>query len=89
MASFAFDDVLALLPEIAVPALVVTGTNDRITRPDAGLTIRRALSSAESFELSPAGHMSLWEQHETFGNVVGDFAERAFAAHEQRVAAAV
>ena len=59
-------DETATLPTIPVPALVVAGDRDRLTRPQASVTLQAAIPDAELTLLTPAGHLGLLEQHTAF-----------------------
>lgn len=57
---FTIGDRMVSLADIAVPTMVVVGTRDEIANPPAVRAIRRAVPSADIFELTvDAGHMGL------------------------------
>jgi non-heme chloroperoxidase len=67
-------DVERRLREIAVPALVVTGTADLLTTPRDARRLARGLGDAR-LELVPgAGHMLMLERAERFGALLSGFA---------------
>ena len=70
------------LPSLEVPTLVVTGTRDHVTVPEAGETIAEELPKAEILELDPARHMGYMEWHEPFVTAVHRFIEEATSARE-------
>jgi pimeloyl-ACP methyl ester carboxylesterase len=65
LAMLAFDE-RQTLPQIHVPALVVSARHDRLTRSDASDTIAHLLPNAIEVTLSPAGHLGHWEEHSEF-----------------------
>jgi len=58
------DDVSPRLPEIAVPALVLCGAEDRALPPNRSRRIAEGLPSAKYVEIVDAGHLSTLEQPE-------------------------
>lgn len=54
-------DQTDFLPHIAIPSLVIVGTRDIITPPDAARTIQSGIPGAKLVEISGAGHMSPME----------------------------
>lgn len=58
------DDLLARLPHIRVPALVLVGTEDRSLPPERSRVLARGLPNAQLMEIEAAGHLSNLEQPE-------------------------
>ncbi|HUQ68023.1 MAG TPA: alpha/beta hydrolase [Planctomycetaceae bacterium] len=65
LAMLGFDE-RATLPQVHVPALVVSGQHDRLTEPRASHTLTQLLPNAVEVSLSPAGHLGHWEQNGPF-----------------------
>ncbi len=68
-------DMWDVLGEIRVPAIVISGTNDRITVPSASEHLAAELPKAELVMLKGAGHMSMLERHEEFNTILASFFE--------------
>ncbi|HUQ68014.1 MAG TPA: alpha/beta hydrolase, partial [Planctomycetaceae bacterium] len=66
-------DERATLPQVHVPALVVSGQNDRLTKPQASHMLARLLPNAVEVSLSPAGHLGHWEQNGPFEAALTSF----------------
>jgi pimeloyl-ACP methyl ester carboxylesterase len=66
-------DVSECLDEVTVPALVVTGTHDRITVPKASDFLAENLPKAELKVLQGSGHMSMLERHKEFNETLEAF----------------
>jgi pimeloyl-ACP methyl ester carboxylesterase len=66
-------DVGDKLAGITVPALVVGGTHDRLTIPDASEYLAANLPKAELKLFDRCGHMSMLERHREFNSVVTNF----------------
>lgn len=75
LACFAFD-CRALLPNINVPTLVITGTGDGNTPPDIQRAMARRLPQAELVLIENCGHLSLLECHSEVNAHLRDFARR-------------
>lgn len=73
LAMTAFDEQ-ATLPHVTVPALVIVGANDRLTKPEAGQFLAKQLPTARLIALQPAGHFGHWEQADTFHEALLEFA---------------
>ena len=67
-------DVERHLGEIAVPALVVTGTADLFTTPRDGRRLARGLADARLELLPGTGHMVMLERAERLGALLSGFA---------------
>ncbi len=55
-------DIVADLPRIAAPALVVSGTQDEALPPGHGRRLAEGLAGASFVELNPAAHLPTYEQ---------------------------
>jgi pimeloyl-ACP methyl ester carboxylesterase len=66
-------DVRAFLSEVTIPALVVSGTHDRLTLPEASLYLSQHLPDAELHLLDGCGHMTMLERHREFNAMLEDF----------------
>ena len=62
------------LSRVAVPALVLWGSQDRIVTPDYGQAFARLLPSARFQTIDRAGHMPQIEQPEQTAQAIRDFA---------------
>ena len=69
-------DRAALLEEIRVPTLVITGTEDQVYPPAMARDIARRIPGAKLVEIEGAGHMSNLEQPERFNQAVLEFIDR-------------
>ncbi len=67
-------DEQATLPNIDLPALVVGGSADRLTRSDASETLNRLLPQAQLVMLE-GGHFGHWEQSEKFHRALDSFVD--------------
>jgi pimeloyl-ACP methyl ester carboxylesterase len=56
-------DATSILSKITVPTLIIGADTDRLTRPEASVTMNKAIPGSTLITLSPAGHMGLIEQH--------------------------
>jgi 2-hydroxy-6-oxonona-2,4-dienedioate hydrolase len=68
-----FPDVGHRLGEIAAPALVIWGRDDRFVPLDTGLRLVAGLQNAELHVFSRCGHWAQWEHAEKFNRMVLDF----------------
>ncbi len=76
-------DLLAALPDITVPAVVLGGLQDRLLPPVHSRRIARRLPDVESLLLVPhAGHMTIWDHRELVSGLIAQTA----AKHLTRVA---
>lgn len=71
-------DATPLLPDIAVPALVMGGAEDQITPPDGIGRMRAAIPGAELAILPGAGHLSNLEAPADFNAALVRFLETRF-----------
>lgn len=71
-----FPDVGARLGEVAAPALVVWGRDDRFVPLDAGLRLVAGLQDAELHVFSRCGHWVQWEHADKFNRMVVEFLGR-------------
>ncbi|MCG7199928.1 alpha/beta fold hydrolase [Marinobacter pelagius] len=72
------DSVLARLPEISVPSLVVVGEEDQSLPPAASRQIHERLPNSTFAEIPGAGHLSTLEQPEAVNRAILDFLETSF-----------
>jgi pimeloyl-ACP methyl ester carboxylesterase len=66
-------DVTDHLGEITVPAVVITGTQDRITVSEASDHLAENLPKAELRVFEGSGHMTMLERHREFNQLVEAF----------------
>jgi pimeloyl-ACP methyl ester carboxylesterase len=66
-------DVADLLDAVTVPALVITGTRDRLTLAEASIHLADNLPKAELKVLEGCGHMTMLERHAEFNDALGRF----------------
>ncbi|HET7482340.1 MAG TPA: alpha/beta hydrolase [Actinomycetota bacterium] len=62
-----------LLPDITVPALVITGTHDRITVSGASEYLAEHLPKADLHVFDDCGHMTMLERHRDFNKLLLGF----------------
>ena len=68
-----FPDVSHRLGEIAAPALLIWGRDDRFVPMDVGLRLLAGLRDAELHVFSRCGHWAQWEHAQKFNRLVLDF----------------
>ena len=68
-----FPDYGHRLGEIAAPALVIWGRDDRFVPMDVGLRLVWGLQNAEFHVFSRCGHWAQWEHADKFNRMVRDF----------------
>ncbi len=78
--SYRDNDVTDHLPEIDIPVLVVTGTNDRITIPKASEYIAAHLPQGRLHALKGCGHMSMLERHRELNKLLMGFFDETLGA---------
>lgn len=66
-------DSVPLLGQIACPALVVVGSEDRLTPPDVAREMQRQIPSARLEVIDGAGHLPNLEQPEAFNAALSRF----------------
>lgn len=66
-------DVTEVLGDVTVPALVIGGSNDRITIPAASEYLAEHLPKAELKMFDRCGHMPMLERHREFNAIVSSF----------------
>ena len=76
------------LGEIAVPALLVWGADDRITPPDAAARVRALISASELQVLPRCGHAPMLERPAVFNDVLEEWLARTRARRERPAAVA-
>ena len=69
-------DATAVLAAIPVPTLVFTGHLDRLIVPETAGFMGQRIPHATLVRLQPAGHMAVFERHETLASELGALAER-------------
>lgn len=68
-------DVMQRLGEIAVPTLILCGTEDQLTPLKYSEYLRDHIPSARLITIPGAGHMVMLEQPETVARILGEFAD--------------
>jgi 2-hydroxy-6-oxonona-2,4-dienedioate hydrolase len=68
-----FPDVSHRLGEIAAPALLIWGRDDRFVPMDVGLRLLAGLRDADLHVFSRCGHWAQWEHAQKFNRLVLDF----------------
>lgn len=68
-----FPDVSPRLGEIAAPALVIWGRDDRFVPMDVGLRLLWGMQNAQMHIFNRCGHWAQWEHADTFNRMVVDF----------------
>jgi pimeloyl-ACP methyl ester carboxylesterase len=76
------------LPKIAVPVLVLAGSADIITKPEASDEIARAAPAAAAVRFEGAGHCGYLERTDDYAEAITTFADRALALRPEPAAAA-
>jgi pimeloyl-ACP methyl ester carboxylesterase len=66
-------DVTECVADVTVPALVITGTHDRITVPKASHFLAENLPKAELKVLQGSGHMTMLERYREFNAMLDTF----------------
>ena len=66
-------DYRAVLPSVSIPALVITGSLDKITPPALGLEISGLIPNAQYHLVENASHLSNLDQPKEFNRVVWEF----------------
>ena len=66
-------DRTAELPEIAVPTLVVVGTQDALSPPEDGRAMAASMPRARVVEIPGAGHLSNLENPDAFAAALAGF----------------
>ena len=66
-------DYLSKLPEIITPVLLISGSEDIATPPDAMRLMHNAITNSQYHEISAAGHLSNLEQPQMFNTEVLKF----------------
>jgi len=77
-------DLTERLSEINVPCLVVGGTHDRLTRPEASERLAEGLPKAQLQMLEGCGHMSMLERHTEFNEMLAEFLDDTLGEGERR-----
>lgn len=77
-------DMTDRLGDIAVPALVIGGSSDRITQVRGSELLGDSLPKAELKVFPGCGHMSMLERHDEFNGLVRGFLDDVLGAAEPR-----
>lgn len=72
-----FPDVSPRLGEIAAPALVIWGRDDRFVPLDVGLRLLWGMQDAQLHVFNKCGHWAQWEHADAFNTMVIEFLRRA------------
>ena len=67
--------VAETLASIEPPVLVLAGSRDIVTLPNAGRTIASAVQRGRFLEVTSCGHMGFMERTDLYAAAIGDFAE--------------
>ncbi len=76
-------DLSAELPKLAVPTLVICGTNDVLTPPAEARRIARLVPGARLEMLPGAGHMAMLEQSDVVDRLIVEFAREVQGGDQQ------
>jgi pimeloyl-ACP methyl ester carboxylesterase len=68
------------LPKISVPALVITGSRNRLVNPEEARDMAGILPKGRALELAEAGHVPILEQHRRFNWELRRFVGRRFGS---------
>ncbi len=79
-------DAAAALPKIGCPVLVLTGSMDIVTRPEASRHIASLIPHAELREVEHVNHMGFLERADLYNRAIADFAETVQTATAETVA---
>jgi pimeloyl-ACP methyl ester carboxylesterase len=71
-------DQTTTLPDITVPALIITADRDKLTLPRASEDMKRLIRGAELVQVVPAGHAGFIEQSGRYDEAIAAFAARCF-----------
>jgi pimeloyl-ACP methyl ester carboxylesterase len=66
-------DSVGLLPSLDLPVLVIVGSEDGVTPPDASRLMAERIPGARLVEIPGAGHLSNLEQKDAFNAALTDF----------------
>ena len=77
-------DIHDRLPTVAVPALVIVGTKDRLTPVARSRAIAAQLPDADLVVMPDAGHMLMFERRRQLDDLVARFATKAARAETAR-----
>jgi pimeloyl-ACP methyl ester carboxylesterase len=61
------------LSKLETPTLVVWGAEDKVNRPDGGLTLAKTMPNCDLLLVSKAGHWVQWERADLFNSTVTNF----------------
>jgi pimeloyl-ACP methyl ester carboxylesterase len=75
------EELEAAMPGLAVPVLVLFGTEDRLIPPEMGRAYKQLLPNCQLLYVYDAGHAVAADRPEAFAEAVSDFLDR----HEQYV----
>ena len=80
-------DVREVLPAIPVPVLVLAGSKDIVTLPQASEAIAGAVPRARLVGIDGAGHMGFMERADAYDRAIAEFADEIFAGHRANAGA--
>jgi pimeloyl-ACP methyl ester carboxylesterase len=80
-------DLRNRLEEIEAPALVLAGSHDRLTIPEAGHYLAEHLRQARLVVFDECGHLPMLERHDEFNRLLGDFADDSLGKARRETAA--
>lgn len=66
-------DSLDRLPLIKAPTLVLTGTKDRVVKPESSNTLSQKIPNAKLVKIDNGSHLICWEKSKDFNKEVLDF----------------
>lgn len=69
-------DTTASLPNIKIPTLVIGGSEDNLTPPDAMMSMANKISNSKFVLIEKAGHMTPIEQPDVVNKAIKDFLEK-------------
>ena len=72
-------DASDVLGRVTVPTLIITGTQDTTTLPEASVVMKREIRQSSLVTVDPAAHLGPIEQHERYATELRAFADRVTA----------
>lgn len=64
------------LRELAAPTLVIWGADDRVNRPEGGITLQRTIPRCDLLLVAGTGHWVQWERAALFNTIASEFLSR-------------
>ena len=77
-------DASDVLGRVTVPTLIITGTQDTTTLPEASVVMKREIRQSSLVTVDPAAHLGPIEQHERYATELRAFADRVTATDERQ-----